>query len=89
MNDAPKSNTDPTNIWAKLGYIAGDHNFSISAGQTEDIAGSGDEASSVAVAWLTKPIPSVEVYASARVQTSEVVGAEDVTALIVGGRLKF
>lgn len=85
-----RNNDDPTNIYVKAGYKMGKHALGIDFGQTSDLAGSGVDASSISLAWVNNIMKGVQVYASYRMESlDDVPGEDDVTALIVGSRVKF
>jgi hypothetical protein len=78
---------DPENIYFKVGYKQGDNAFGIDWGETTDL-GAGD-ADSYSVAWVRSVTQGVEVYASYRVESLDVSGADDIDALTGGARIKF
>jgi hypothetical protein len=78
---------DPDNIYLKLGYIMGDNAFGIDWGETSDLA-AGD-AESYSIAWVGSVMQGIEVYASYRVESLDVSGADDIDALTGGARIKF
>jgi len=78
---------DPDNIYFKVGFKQGDNAFGVDWGQTSDL-GAGD-AESVSIAWVRSMMQGVEVYASYRVESLDVSGADDIDALTGGARIKF
>ncbi len=78
---------DPENFYLKLGFIQGDNAFGIDWGETTDL-GAGD-AESYSIAWVRSVMQGVEVYASYRVESLDVSGADDIDALTGGARIKF
>ena len=82
------STGDPSNIYFKVGFKKGDSAYAIDFSETSDRASA--DASAISVAWVTKVMKGIEAYASYRVESLDnVVGADDVTALIGGARVKF
>jgi len=78
---------DPKNIYFKVGFKQGDNAFGIDWGETTDL-GAGD-AESYSIAWVRSMMQGVEVYASYRVESLDVSGADDIDALTGGARIKF
>jgi len=78
---------DPENIYFKVGFKQGDNAFGIDWGETTDL-GAGD-AESYSIAWVRSMMQGVEVYASYRVESLDVSGADDIDALTGGARIKF
>ena len=78
---------DPTNTYIKAGYRLGDHAFAVDWSETSDL-GAGD-ADSYSVAWVGQMMQGVELYASYRVDSLDVSGADDISALSGGARIKF
>ena len=79
---------DPTNTYLKAGFKRGDHAYAIDWSETKD-KGPGD-ASSVSIAWVGSMMQGVQTYVSYRVESLDnVAGADDITALIGGARVKF
>jgi len=82
------STGDPSNIYFKVGFKKGDSAYGIDFSETSDRAAA--KATAISVAWVTKVMKGIEAYASYRVESLDnVPGADDVTALIAGGRVKF
>jgi len=79
---------DPSNLYVKLGYRSGAAAYALDWGQTSDLA-AGD-ASAVSVAYVRDMMQGVQVFATYRVESlDKVSGADDVTALAGGARVKF
>jgi len=80
---------DPENIYLKLGFKTGDGSaYGVDYSETTDL-GAGD-ANSISVAWVKNVMKGVQVYASYRIESLDnVSGADDITALIGGARVKF
>jgi hypothetical protein len=78
---------DPENIYLKAGFKQGKNAFGIDWGETTDL-GAGD-AESYSIAWVRSLMQGVEVYASYRVESLDVSGADDIDALTGGARIKF
>ncbi len=79
---------DPKNIYLKVGFKSGDSAYAVDYSETTDL-GAGD-ASAISIAWVTNVMKGVEAYASYRVESlDDVPGADDITALIGGARVKF
>jgi len=78
---------DPDNIYFKVGFKQGDNAFGIDWSETSDL-GAGD-AESYSIAWVRSMMPGIEVYASYRVESLDVSGADDIDALTGGARIKF
>jgi hypothetical protein len=79
---------DPTNVYFKVGYRAGDSAYAVDWSETSDLA--GGDASSVSVAWVKDVMQGVQVFASYRIDSLDgVTGEDDITALAGGARVKF
>ena len=79
---------DPNNIYLKVGFKTGGSAYAVDFSETTD-AGPGD-ASAISLAWAKNVMKGVEVYASYRIESFDnVAGADDITALIGGARVKF
>ena len=80
---------DPENIYLKLGFKTGDGSaYGVDYSETTDL-GAGD-GNSISVAWVKNVMKGVQVYASYRIESLDnVVGEDDITALIGGARVKF
>jgi hypothetical protein len=79
---------DPTNIYLKIGFKKGDSAYAIDISETSDRAAA--DATAISIAWVAKVMKGVEAYASYREESLDnVPDADDITALIVGGRVKF
>jgi hypothetical protein len=78
---------DPSNIYFKVGFKQGKNAYGIDWGETSDL-GPGD-ADSMSIAWVRSMMQGVEVYASYRVESLDVSGADDIDALTGGARIKF
>jgi predicted porin len=79
---------DPRNVYLKLGYKHGNHAFGIDASETRDLEPA--DATSYSIAWVGLMLQGVELYATYRVESLDnVAGAEDITALAGGARIKF
>lgn len=81
------SDGDPSNAYIKAGYRHGDHAFAIDWSETSDL-GPGD-ADSYSIAWVGQMMQGVELYASYRLESLDVSGADDISALSGGARIKF
>jgi len=78
---------DPSNLYFKVGFKQGKNAYGIDWGETSDL-GAGD-ADSMSIAWVRSMMQGVEVYASYRVESLDVSGADDIDALTGGARIKF
>ena len=78
---------NPKNFYAKVGYIMGNHAFGIDWGETKNL-GPGD-ANSYSIAWVGSMMQGIELYASYRVESLDVPGADNIDALASGMRVKF
>jgi hypothetical protein len=79
---------DPSNIYVKVGYKKGNSAYALDYSVTSDK--SVADASAVSVAWVNNIMKGIEVYASYRVESLDnVAGADDISALVGGGRVKF
>jgi len=68
--------------------VLGGSAYAVDFSETTD-RGPGD-AGAISVAWAKNVIKGVEVYASFRIESLDnVAGADDITALIGGARVKF
>lgn len=88
-----KNIEEGVNLYLKAGYKINKNAFSISWGQTtlDDLATADPDLESdvVSLSYVNHPMKGVEAYASYRVESLDVSGADDVTALLVGARIKF
>jgi hypothetical protein len=85
-DDSTTSN--PSNIYVKVGYKKGNSAYGLDYSVTSDE--SVADASAISVAWVNNIMKGIEVYASYRVESLDnVAGADDISALIGGGRVKF
>jgi len=79
---------DPRNAYLKVGYKQGDNAYAVDYSETTDL-GPGD-ASSYSIAWVGLMLQGVELYATYRVESlDKVAGADDISALAGGARIKF
>ena len=80
---------DPNNIYLKVGFKTAGSAYAVDFSETTD-RGNGD-ASAISVAWAKNVLKGVEVYASFRIESLDdnLPGADDITALIGGARVKF
>jgi hypothetical protein len=80
---------DPNNIYLKVGFKTGGSAYAVDFSETTD-RGTAD-ASAISVAWAKNVMKGVEVYASFRIESLDdnLPGADDITALIGGARVKF
>jgi len=82
------SGNDPTNIYLKAGYKMGNSAYGVDFSETTDKA-AGD-GSSISFAWVNNVTKGVQAYVSYRVESLDhVAGADDITALVAGARVKF
>lgn len=81
------SDGDPSNTYLKVGYRHANHAFALDWSETTDL-GPGD-ADSYSIAWVGSMMQGVELYASYRVESLDVSGADDIEALSGGARIKF
>lgn len=88
-----KNIEEGVNIYLKAGYKMGKNAVSISYGETtlDDKAGADPdvESSAISLAYVNHIMKGVEAYAAYRIEELDVAGADDVTALLVGARIKF
>lgn len=84
-NDA----TDPTYTYAKVGYKHGQHAVSLDYGVRDNDTSADNKPTSTSVGYVYKPASPVDLYASYRVESADLDNVEDVSALILGGRVKF
>jgi hypothetical protein len=79
---------DPTNIYFKVGFKHGKSAYGIDVSETTDKA-AGD-GSSFSLGWVNNVMQGVQIYASYREESlDDVTGADDITALVGGARMKF
>jgi hypothetical protein len=79
---------DPSNVYFKIGYRAGEAAYAFDWGETSDLA--GGDATAVSVAYVRDMMQGVQVYASYRIESLDgVAGEDDITALAGGARIKF
>jgi len=82
------SANDPGNIYLKVGFKTGDSAYAIDFSETTDKIAS--DASAISLAWVNNLMKGVETYVSYRIESlDDVAGADDITALIGGARVKF
>jgi hypothetical protein len=78
--------------YVKFGHKTGKHAIGVGFGKGEDQSAVGDEAESVGVGYVYKPVKWAEIYAGAKVLSldrASGISVEDVTVITVGSRLKF
>ncbi|MDJ0984898.1 MAG: porin [Desulfobacterales bacterium] len=89
---------EPWNIYGKVGYKFGKWAFSVDYTYSEDVDVEDDEATSVGVAAVWNVWESVELYGSYRWHDLDrdddqrgpgIGNAEDLHAVMIGGRVKF
>ena len=89
---------EPYNLYGKLGYIFGKWAFSVDYTYSEDVDEIGDEATSIGFATVWNAWESVEFYGSYRwhdldrdadQRPAGVSDAESISAVMLGGRVKF
>ncbi|MCR8914885.1 porin [Marinobacter panjinensis] len=90
-SDDNPANPDADFYLAKLGYKIGRHAFDIHYMETEDRAEKGDSAETLGVGYVFTPIKWFETYAGYNNHSLNRSGADfdDVSTVLVGGRLKF
>ncbi len=91
-NDQDGRDEDPYNIYGKLGYKFGKWAFSADYTYSEHVAADDDEAKSIGVAAVWNAWESVQFYGSYRWHSLDREGVddiEDLSAVMVGGRVKF
>jgi hypothetical protein len=91
-----RGNDSVWSAYGKLGYKFGIHAISVDYGYAEDGVGddglNGDEFSTIGVAYVITPWDSVEFYGAYRWHTLDRDGVdniEDISAVMMGGRVKF
>ena len=83
---------DAENTYIRLGYVADNgHSFAIGTGTFDDFKQNNDEAEVFQFGWGYSPNSSVDLYASWTEAELDRPGSsfEDVTAILVGTRIKF
>ena len=80
---------DKTYTYVKAGYKFGQHAVSADYGVRDNDTTEDNKPTSTSVAYVYKPAAPVDLYASYRVESADKSGVDDVSALIVGGRVKF
>jgi hypothetical protein len=97
-NDVEGRDEDPWNIYGKLGYKWRKWAFSVDYTYSEDVGADDDEAQSAAVAAVWNIWESVQFYGAYRWHELDrdadqrdpgVGSAEDIHAVMIGGRVKF
>jgi hypothetical protein len=86
-------------VWSaygKLGYKFGIHAISVDYGYAEDGVEddglNGDEFNTIGVAYVVNPWESIQFYGGYRYHTLDRRGVnniEDISAVMIGGRVKF
>lgn len=88
---------DPSNHFVGIGYKDGAHSFSVNIGQTKDLLNDGSKATAYGAAYAFVLTKSIDLFASYHLLQGEdldpngagAVDAEDLSALVVGTRIKF
>lgn len=78
--------------YAKLGFKRGIHAVSVDYGYAENVDQNNDEFDTIGVAYVISPWDSVEFYGDYRWHTLDrdnVDNIEDISAVMIGGRVKF
>ncbi len=94
---ADRDEDDPYNVYGKLGYKWRKWAFSVDYTYSEDVAADDDEAQSASVAAVWNIWESVQFYGAYRwheldrksSQRDTADDAEDIHAVMIGGRIKF
>lgn len=88
---------DASNHFVGIGYRDGAHRFSVNMGQTKDLLNDGSKATAYGAAYAFAWTKSIELFASYHLLQGKdlnpsgagAVDAEDVSALVMGTRIKF
>ncbi|SFR56160.1 Outer membrane protein (porin) [Marinobacter gudaonensis] len=90
-SDDNPANPDADFYLGKLGYKSGQHAFDVHYAVTEDRLQQGDSAETIGVGYVFQPIKWFDTYAGVNRHSLDRPGAdfEDITTVLVGGRLKF
>ncbi len=97
-DDVTGKDEDPWNVYGKLGYKFGKWAFSADYTYSENVAADDDEAQSVGVAAVWNVWESIQFYGSYRWHELDrdsderdpgIGNAEDIHAVMIGGRVKF
>jgi predicted porin len=77
--------------YLKAGYKTGQHAFSVDFGKGKDQAQADDEAKTMGVAWVYKPISWADIFAALEKHSLDRPGTEfdDIQIIVVGSRIKF
>ena len=91
-----RGNDDVWSAYGKLGYKFGIHAISVDYGYAEDGVEddglNGDEFNTIGVAYVVNPWESIQFYGGYRYHTLDRRGVnniEDISAVMIGGRVKF
>lgn len=79
---------DPESTMVALGYTTGPHAVSLRLGTTDDKT-AGVSADSTEIGYVNRSLKSAELYAGYQIFEIDVTGAEDITILFAGARVKF
>ena len=91
FNDAP-GRDDGMFYYGKLGFTRGIHAVSVDYGRAEDVDQNGDDFDTIGLAYVINPWDSVQFYGGYRYHTLDRKGVndiEDISAVMIGGRVKF
>lgn len=91
LSDDNPANPDATFSAVKVGYKKGKHAVALRYAVTEDLAALGDEATTIGVGYVFKPIKRVELYAGINNNSLDRSGSnfDDINVVTVGTRIKF
>ena len=91
FNDAP-GRDDGMFYYGKLGFRRGIHAVSVDYGRAEDVDQNGDDFDTIGLAYVINPWESIQFYGGYRYHTLDRRGVnniEDISAVMIGGRVKF
>lgn len=89
--DIPNTTREGKFNYVKLGYMAGQHAFSVDFGKGKDQSASGDDAKVMGVAWVYTPVKWAEIYATLEQHSLDQPGIsfDDIQIVMAGSRIKF
>lgn len=80
--------SDPANTMITLGYKTGPHAVSLRLGTTDDKV-NGVSADSTGLGYVNRSMKGIEMYAGLQTFSVDLSGADDVSILFGGARVKF
>ena len=79
---------DPSSTMFAVGYVTGEHSISLRLGTADDVT-AGVSADSTGFGYVNRSIKGAELYAGYQMFEVDIAGADDISILFGGVRVKF